>query len=87
MSTMKIVALIGVCLLLGGCVPVTGVKSIAALIFSLAAAAGVGFGILRDKHTSIVCNKAKALNEAITIHEAKYQSPSEDTVSSVKQRG
>ena len=73
MSTMKIVALVGVCLLLGGCVPVTGVKSVAALLFSLAAAAGAWFGILRDKHASVVCDKAKALDKAVTIHEEKYQ--------------
>ncbi len=73
MSTMKIVALIGVCLLLGGCVPVTGVKGVAALIFSLAAAAGAWFGMLCDKHASVVCKKAKALDKAVTIHEEKYQ--------------
>jgi len=70
---MKIVALIGLCLFLGGCVPVTGVKSIAALLFSLAAAAGAWFGIIRDKHEVTVYDKAKALDKAITIHEEKYQ--------------
>jgi len=70
---MKIVALIGVCLLLGGCVPVTSIKSIAALIFPLAAAAGAWFGVMCDKHASVVCNKANALDKAVTIHEEKYQ--------------
>lgn len=79
MSTMKIVALIGVCLLLGGCAPITGVKSVAALVFSLVAAAGAWFGFLHNNHEHAVCEKARALDEAITNHEAKYR-PMESAV-------
>ena len=73
MSTMKIVALVGVCLLLGGCVPVTSIKSVAALIISLAAAVGAWFGILREKHACVISKKAEELDKAVTIHEEKYQ--------------
>lgn len=80
MSTAKIVALVGVCLLLGGCVPVTGVKSVAALVIAVVAAIGAGFGLLQNKHEHAVCEKARALDDAITDHEAKYHRPSGATI-------
>lgn len=72
MSTIKIVIIVGVCLLLGGCVPVSGIKSGFALIFAMAAAVGAWMGFVRDTHEHAVCQKARELNEALTEHEYQY---------------
>lgn len=79
MSTIKFVAVVGMCFLLGGCVPITGVKSVAALVISVVAMMGAWFGFVRQNHEHVVCQKARDLDNAITIHEEKYHRP-EDTV-------
>jgi len=79
MSTTKFIALVGMCLLLGGCVPITGVKSVAALVISVVAIVGAGLGLVRQNHEHVVCQKARDLDNAITIHEEKYR-PSPDAV-------
>ena len=79
MSTIKFIAVVGMCLLLGGCVPITGVKSIAALVISVVAMVGAWFGFIRQNHEHVVCQKARELDNTITIHEEKYHRP-EDTV-------
>jgi len=75
MSTIKFIAHVGMCFLLGGCVPVTGVKSVAALSISVAAMVGAWFGFMRQNHEHVVCQKARDLDNAITIHEEKYHRP------------
>lgn len=81
MSTARILALIGVCFLLAGCIPVSGFNSIAALAFAVIAAAGAVWGITWDKDETRVCEKAELLDEAVTAHEAKYHRPlTEDSV-------
>jgi len=72
MSTLKIAIIVGMCLLVGGCVPVMGVKSIGALLFSLVAIVGAWFGLITQNHEHLVCQKARDLDEAITNHESKF---------------
>ena len=80
MSTIKFVAVVGMCLLLGGCVPVTSVKGVAALIISVVAIVGAWFGLVRQNHEHVVCQKARDLDNAITIHEDKYHRPNDTVV-------
>jgi hypothetical protein len=82
MSTIsKILILAGVCLLLGGCAPVAGVKGIVALVASLMAAAGAGWGMMYTKEENRVCRKAQELDNAVSVHEEKYHRPSSgDTI-------
>ena len=79
MSTMKFVIIAGVCLLLAGCAPITGVKSVAALILSIVAMAGAGLGLLQQNHEHTVYQKARELDRTITIHEQKYHRPEQTT--------
>lgn len=72
----KILIIVGVCLLLGGCAPVVGFKGIAALIASLMAAAGAGWGMIHTKDENRVCRKAQELDNAVSVHEEKYHRPS-----------
>ena len=60
------------CLLIGGCVPITGAKSIAALIISVIAIVGAGLGLAQQNHEHAVCQKARDLDDVITNHEEKY---------------
>lgn len=75
MSTTKYIALVGMCLLLGGCVPITGVKSAAALVISVVAIVGAWFGLVQQNHEHVVCQKARELDNAITMHENTYHRP------------
>ena len=80
----KILILVSVCLLLGGCAPAVGIKGITALVISLIAAAGAGWGMMCDKYENRVCRKARALDDAVTVHVEKYHRPSSgDTVVSL----
>jgi hypothetical protein len=72
MSTTKIVIIVGMCLFVGGCVPVTGIKSIAALTLSLIAIVGAWFGLAQQNHEHNVCQKARDLDKEVTNHKAKY---------------
>ena len=84
MSTLRIIALAGLCFLLAGCAPVVGIKGIAALVFSLMAAVGAGWGMMYDKYENRVCQKAQALDDAVTVHVEKYHRPSSgDTVANL----
>lgn len=84
MSTMRVVAIIGACLLLAGCAPVVGLKSVAAFLVAIAAAVGAGWGMMHDKDEIRVCEKARALDEAVSVHVKKYhRTPSGDTVVSL----
>ena len=84
MSTLRITALAVLCLLLVGCAPVVGVKGIAALVLSLMAAAGAGWGMMCDQSETRVCQTAQALDDAVTVHVEKYHRPSSgDTVASL----
>lgn len=77
----KILILVGVCLLIGGCAPVAGFKGFIALAASLMAAVGVGWGMMCTKDENRVCQKAQELDKAVSIHVEKYhQSPPGDTV-------
>ena len=75
MSTVKIAIIIGVCLVLGGCVPVTGAKSVVALVISIVAIVGAAMGIIQSNHEDSVFKKARELDETITAHEAEYHQP------------
>ena len=84
MSTLRIIALVGICLLLAGCAPAAGVKGFAALMVSLIAAVGAGWGMLYDNDEKRVCRKAQELDDAVTVHVEKYHRPlSGDTVVSL----
>lgn len=72
MSTTKYIVIIGMCLLIGGCVPIAGVKSIAAFIISVIAIVGAGLGLAQQNHEHAVCQKARDLDDVITNHETKY---------------
>lgn len=77
----KILALVGICLLLGGCAPVVGFKGFVALAISLMAAAGAGWGMMYTKDENRVCRKAQELDNAVSVHVEKYHRPlSGDTV-------
>jgi hypothetical protein len=82
MSTLsKILILVGVCLLLGGCAPAVGFKGFVALVASLMAAAGAGWGMMYTKDENRVCQKAQELDNAVSVHVEKYHRPSSgDTV-------
>lgn len=75
MSTTRILALMGFCLLLTGCIPISGFNSIAALVFAVVAAVGAVWGVSRDKDETRVCQKAQLLDEVVTAHEEKYHRP------------
>ena len=81
MSTTKFVIIAGLCILLAGCDPVTGIKSIAALVLSIVAMAGAGLGLLQQNHEHTVYQKARDLDNAITIHEKKYHQTETNVVS------
>ena len=81
MSTMRFVIIAGICLLLAGCDPVTGIKSVAALVLSIVAIAGAGLGLLQQNHEHAVYQKARDLDNAITIHEKQYHRPETNVVS------
>ena len=80
----KILILAGLCLLLGGCAPVAGIKGIAALVVSLMAAAGAWWGMVNTKEENRVCRKAQELDNAVSVHVEKYHRPSSgDTIVSL----
>ena len=81
MSIAKILFLVGACVLIAGCAPITGIKGLAALVLSLMAVAGAGWTIVHDKSENRVCLKARELEQEITAHEEKYhRSPSDGAV-------
>ncbi len=85
MSTAKILTIVCICLLTVGCAPVVGIKGFAALMISIMAVAGAGWGIVHDKDETRVCLKAQELDKEITAHEEKYhQTASEGTVVALK---
>lgn len=58
----------------------TGVKSVAALVISVVAIVGAWFGLVRQNHEHVVCQKARELDNTITIHEEKYHLSPKGTV-------
>jgi hypothetical protein len=79
MSTIKIVAIIGACLLLEGCVPIAGIKNIALLVSIIAgfgAVIGAAWSSTHNKNTDRVCQKAEDLDNAVTAHEKAYHGAS-----------
>jgi Flp pilus assembly protein TadB len=77
----KIIILVGVSLLLGGCAAIVGTNGITALVVSLIAAAGAGWGMMYTKDENRVCRKAQELDNAVSVHVERYQrSSSGDTV-------
>lgn len=83
MSTTKIAVLVGLCLLLGGCVPASSIKGIAAIVIPVIAAVGAWFGFIRQNHEHEVCQKARDLDKAIKIHEETYHKPTPGAVASL----
>ena len=72
MSTMRIIVLLGICLLLEGCVPVASTKSVVVLIISLVAALFASLGVVRDNDAERVYQKAQDLDDDVTRHEQQY---------------
>ncbi len=73
MSTpLKAIALIGLCLLLAGCAPATGVKSIIAIVAMLVSviAAWIGFSCSKDQDR--VIRKGQELERKVADHVRKY---------------
>lgn len=85
MSTARILALVGVCVLLAGCAPISSIQSIIALGVALLAVAGAAWGITTDRDENRVCLKAQELDKEVTAHEEKYhRSLSSNTVVTLK---
>jgi len=80
MSTTKTAILIGICLLLGGCVPVSGIKDFFALVISLIAAVGAWIGLVQQNHKHSVCQKARDLDNTIETHEQEFHQPQSSNV-------
>ena len=73
MSTpLKAAALIGLCLLLVGCAPVTGVKSIVALVAMVISIVAAAIGLREDKDEVRLRRKCEDLDRRVTDHVRKY---------------
>jgi hypothetical protein len=82
MSTIKTLVLIGLCLLLAGCAPAIGLKGVAVFLVAIGAAIGAGWCMMHDRDEIRVCEKARVLDEVVTVHVEKYHraSPSNNIV-------
>lgn len=73
MSTpLKAAALIGLCLLLAGCAPATGVKSIIAIVAMLVSVVAAWVGLSWNKDEDRVVRKGLELERKVADHVRKY---------------
>lgn len=73
MSTpLKAAALVGLCLLLAGCAPVTGVKSVIAIVAMLVSVVAAWVGLSRCKEEDRVVQKGRDLERMVADHVRKY---------------
>ena len=81
MSTARVLTVVGVCLLLAGCAPVTGGKSLIAIIAMVISVGAAAWGITHNRDEDRVVRKAEELDRKVDEHIAKYhRPPSRDTV-------
>ena len=73
MSTpLKAAALVGLCLLLVGCAPATGVKSIIAVVAMLVSVVAAWVGLSWNKDEDRVVRKGRELERKVANHVRKY---------------
>lgn len=73
MSILRTVVPVGLCcLLLAGCAPVTGVKSIIAIVATLVAVGAAAWGLNHDRDEDRVAQKSLQLDKRVTEHTDRY---------------
>ena len=73
MSTfLRVLALTGLCVLLAGCAPATGVKSVIAIIAMLVSVGAAWWGITHNRDEERVAKKCLELDRKVTEHVHKY---------------
>ena len=73
MSTIvKIVALLGLCALLAGCAPATGVKSVIAILAMVISVGAAAWGLTHNRDERRVVEKCNQLDRKVDEHVRKY---------------